>query len=132
MNYSCKNTIQGMTLIEITIFAVLLSLLIGNMINYLYTTHIHNLKLMNEIEEAQKGFVATTAVMLLATGILAFLIVTMSAAALFADSVDRREVRIQKGLNEVACQETLPLMVAKDYFLDGEVKLSDFGCVIHR
>lgn len=121
-----------MTLIEITIFAVLLSLLIGNMINYLYTTHIHNLKLMNEIEEAQKGFVATTAVMLLATGILAFLIVTMSAAALFADSVDRREVRIQKGLNEVACQETLPLMVAKDYFLDGEVKLSDFGCVIHR
>ncbi len=121
-----------MTLIEITIFTVLLSLLIGNMINYLYATHVHNLKLMNEIEEAQKGFVATTAVVLLATGTLAFLIVTMSAAALFVDSVDRREARIQKGLNEIACQETLPLLVAKDYFLDGDVELSDFDCIVHR
>jgi hypothetical protein len=102
------------------------------MINYLYTTHVNNLKLMNEIEEAQKGFVATTAVVLLATGTLAFLVTTMSAAALFADSVDRREARIQKRLNEIACQETLPLLIAKDYFLDGEVTLSDFGCAIHR
>jgi hypothetical protein len=129
-----RNThrIRGITLIEVTIFTVLLSLLIGNMINYLYTTHVNNLKLMNEIEEAQKGFVATTAVVLLATGTLAFLVTTMSAAALFADSVDRREARIQKRLNEIACQETLPLLIAKDYFLDGEVTLSDFGCVIHR
>jgi hypothetical protein len=123
---------HGMTLIEITIFTVLLSLLIGNMINYLYTIHFNNIKLMNEIEKAQKGFVATTAVILLSIGTLAFLVATMTAASLFADSVDHREARIQKTLNEIACQETLPLLVAKDYFLSGKVELSDLGCVINR
>ncbi len=135
MNYVTTykiHRIRGITLIEVMIFTVLLSLLIGNMINYLYATHINNLNLMNEVEEAQKGFVATTAVVMLATGTLAFLIATMSAAVLFADSADRREARIQRGMNDVACRETLSLLIAKDYFLTGDVELSDFGCVIHR
>ncbi len=79
-----------------------------------------------------KGFVATTAVIVLSIGTLAFLLVTLSAATSYADSVTRREVRIQQSLNKLACQETLPLLVAKDYFLDKEIELSDFGCITNR
>ncbi len=138
----------GMTLIEVIIFTVLLSLLITNMINYLYTIHLNNIKLMNEIQDAQnirqvrqahlkqaqfkEGFIATTAIILLAMGTMAFLLATLSAASFYADSVQAREMRIQKQLNEQACQETLPIVVAKDYFLQGEVALSEFDCVIHR
>ncbi|GEM_PF-1910173 len=122
----------GITLIEVIIFTVLLSLLITNMINYLYTIHLNNIKLMNEIQDAQKGFIATTAIILLAMGTLAFLLATLSAASFYADSVQAREIRIQKQLNERACQETLPLIVAKDYFFQGEIRLSEFDCVINK
>lgn len=125
--------IRGMTLVEVMIFIVLLSLLITNMVNYFYTIHMSNIKLMDDVhsaQTAQKGFIATTAVILLAMGTLAFLVATMSAVTSYADSVDRRQIRIQKNLNELACQETLPIVMAKDYFLEESVFLSDFGCAV--
>ncbi len=85
---------------------------------------------MNKI--SKKGFIATIAIVLLATGTLAFLLVTLSTAYSYADSVEYREIRIQTSLNERACQETLSLLIAKDYFLDKEVTLTDLGCAIHR
>lgn len=117
-----------MTLVEVIIFIVLLSMLIANTINYLYSIHINNAKLIDEVEETQKGFIATTAVTLLSLGTLAFLIVTLSSVTAYADSVERREIRIQKDLNDRACEETLSLIRAKDYFLQGEVVLNDLGC----
>ena len=78
----------------------------------------------------QNAFIATTAVILLALGSLAFLLATLSAATFYADSVERREARIQKQLNDQACQDTKSLLIAKDYFLEGSVYLKDFDCVI--
>jgi hypothetical protein len=75
-----------------------------------------------------KGFVATTAVILLATGTLAFSLVALGSAVLYADSVNRRELRIQAGLNAEACLDTVALMSVKDYFLVGPVYISEFGC----
>ena len=132
MTKNYKNKIKGMTLIETLIFIVLLSMLMANTINYLYNIQINNLKLIDDVESNQKGFIATTALILLVTGTLAFLVATLSAVTIYADSVYSREIRIQKQLNEEACQETLPLLIAKDYFLSGNVTLDDFGCVIHR
>lgn len=127
-----RNMSTGLTLIEVIIFTILLSMLMANMINYLYTIHTNNIKLMNEIQDAQKGFIATTAVILLAMGTLAFLLATMSAASFYGYSIETREMRIQKQLNWQACQETLPLIIAKDYFFESEIMLSNFDCTVHK
>ncbi len=71
---------------------------------------------------------ALIALVLLATGTLAFSLATMSAAAAYADMSYRRELRIQARLNADACLDSVSLMAAKDYFLNGHVKLSEFGC----
>ena len=85
---------------------------------------------MDEIQNAEKGFIATTAVMLLAMGALFFQVATLSAVASYFDGIERKEMRVQKRLNETACQETLRLLAAKDYFLNETVKLRDLGCVV--
>ncbi len=123
---------KGITLIEVIIFTVLLSLLITNTINYLYVIYLNNIKLLNEVHEAQKGFIATTAVILLSIGTLVFILSTLGSVTLYADSVERREIRIQKSLNLEACGETLLILAAKDYFLSGDVYLSDFDCTVHK
>jgi hypothetical protein len=71
---------------------------------------------------------AVTAVLLLAMGSLAFSLVTMSAAAFYADTVMRRELRTQARLNLEGCLDTAELMAAKDYFLSGSVAIPDFDC----
>ena len=72
---------------------------------------------------------ALTSVILLASGTLAFSLATMSAAALYADSVMRKELRTQAALDAEACLDTAKLMAAKDYFISGTIQIRDFGCV---
>jgi hypothetical protein len=79
----------------------------------------------------KKGFMAVTAVILLATGTLAFSLVALASAAAYADAVMRRELRVQAGLNAEACLDTAALMAAKDYFFQGDVNISEFGCTAH-
>lgn len=76
----------------------------------------------------ESGFMATTAVIMLALGTLAFSLVTMTAAYEYADIVIRRELRIQTGLNTTACLDTVKLMAVKDYFISGTISIRDFGC----
>ena len=45
---------DGMTLIEVMIYIVLLSFLIVSFINYSYEIHMKNIKLNHEIEDAYK------------------------------------------------------------------------------
>lgn len=82
----------------------------------------------NSICEINRGFVATTAVILLATGTLAFSLVALGSAVMYADSVSRHELRIQANLNAEACLDTAALMAAKDYFLTGPVYIYEFDC----
>ena len=87
---------------------------------------------VNTAYEKQSGFIATTAVMILAIGMLAFILTTTSAVVLFADSIERREARIQNGLNEVVCEEVKSLLVAKNYLLEGGIEFREFGCIAHQ
>ncbi len=75
-----------------------------------------------------KGFVALISVVLLATGVMTFSSVTSSVALAYSDSIFRKELRIQAGLNTSSCLETLALMLAKDFFLNGPVSIPEFGC----
>lgn len=77
----------------------------------------------------QEGFVALIAVVILATGILAFSFSTLAGAISYSESVYKRELRIQANLNTRACLDKVTLMVAKDYFLSGEIKIKEFGCI---
>ena len=75
-----------------------------------------------------KGFIALIAVLLLATGSIAFALATVFAAVAYADMVLQRELRIQAKLNVNACLDSLELMYAKDFFLNGNVTIPEFGC----
>jgi hypothetical protein len=85
--------------------------------------HLYNKK-------THTGFAATTALVLLSLGMLAFVTTTFGSAIIYADGVESREMRIQKRLNQYACKESLELMKVKDYFLAGEVSLPEFDCII--
>jgi len=76
----------------------------------------------------ERGFIALIAVIILATGTLAFSLATLTAAAAYSESVTLKELRIQARFNLAACMDTLGLMFDKDYFLNGEVSLQEFSC----
>jgi hypothetical protein len=78
---------------------------------------------------ASSGFMALVAVLLLSAGSIAFALSTLASVVFFADSVRTRELRIQTRLNVEACLDTLGLMAAKDYFLQGTVMVPELGCV---
>jgi type II secretory pathway pseudopilin PulG len=82
---------------------------------------------MNKIRTS-RGFIAVTAVILLAAGVIAFSLAALGSAVLYSDAVNRRELRIQAGMNAEACLDSAALMAAKDYFLIGSVYISEFGC----
>ena len=75
-----------------------------------------------------KGFIAVTAVVILASITLLFANITMQIAVDYSDSVMRHEWRIQANLNAQSCLSAVQLMVSKDYFLNGELKIKEFGC----
>ena len=81
-----------------------------------------------ESMDENKGWMALIAVNLMAFGTLALLLASLSGAALFADMVNKKELRRQASLNLVACLDSLSLMAAKDYFLKGSVSIREFGC----
>jgi hypothetical protein len=59
---------------------------------------------------------------------MAFSLATLGSAVLYADSVSRRELRIQTNLNAESCLDTAALIAAKDHFLIGPVSISELGC----
>ena len=77
----------------------------------------------------ERGFIALIAIIVLATGALAFSLATMSGAVAYSDAAYRRELRIQARLNAQACLDSVSLMTGKDYFLSGQVELKEFGCI---
>lgn len=48
-----RRLVSGVTLVETMIFIVLLSILTSGSINYLYSIHISNVGLINEVNNAQ-------------------------------------------------------------------------------
>jgi Tfp pilus assembly protein PilV len=76
------------------------------------------------------GFTALIAVILIALGVLALSLTSISSALLYADSVNQREYRIQARLHALACLDATTLMAAKNYFLNGTTTIPEFGCNI--
>lgn len=74
------------------------------------------------------GFMATTAVILLAMGTLIFSATVMASAAMYSDSVYRRELRIQARLDSRSCFDAASLMAAKDFFMNGATTIPEFKC----
>ena len=68
------------------------------------------------------------AVVVLCLGTLTLVLVADEAAAAYADSVQAKQQRIQRGLDQTACDATLALMRAKDAFASGSVRVGEFGC----
>lgn len=91
-----------------------------------------SIKRNSKYAKCRRGFVAVTAVILLAMGCIATVMFAFTASASYADSVTRREYRIQKAMNEEACKDIRGLMLTKDYFFVGPVTVEEFGCTIEE
>ncbi len=83
---------------------------------------------MLKINSAKNGFIATTAIVLLAMGSFAFILVTLASAELYAGSVEKRETRIQKILDQYSCEESRKVATTKDYFQSTKVIFLEFVC----
>ncbi|MEK7646447.1 MAG: hypothetical protein AAB381_02020 [Patescibacteria group bacterium] len=78
-----------------------------------------------------KGFIALIAVCMLVTGTLAGTVAILVRADAYADTVRRREMRIQRRLDVHACLDTVNLMITRDVFLRGAVYIRDFDCRVY-
>jgi hypothetical protein len=77
------------------------------------------------------GLSALISIVLLASGTLAFALVTMAHTYSYVDMVMRRELRIQSHLSLEGCIESIRLMSRKDIFLKGDITIREFGCHAH-
>ena len=75
-----------------------------------------------------RGFIAVTAVTMLACATLLFANIMLQAVVDYSDMVTRHEWRIQANLNAESCLNAVSLMSVKDYFLHGQVYLKEFDC----
>jgi len=76
----------------------------------------------------RRGFIAVTSVIFLALSTLTFSLVVLNAVIDYADSVEKKELRIQAKMNAESCLDHATLMTAKDYFISGKFDLPIFGC----
>ncbi len=74
------------------------------------------------------GFIALTATMTVIAVVLTFSFIVLSSAYVFSDSVFRKELRIQTGLNLVACLNYSKYLYANNFFIDGQVYIRELGC----
>ena len=65
---------------------------------------------------------ATTAIILLSMGTLAISASVVASTVIYTDSVNKRELRIRKRLNDEACGQAQRLVQAKDYFLNKQAE----------
>ena len=74
------------------------------------------------------GFIAVTAVIVIACVTLLFANIIMQIVVDYSGMVMRHEWRIQANLNAESCLNVVTLMVEKNYFLNGEVSVERFEC----
>ena len=86
-------------------------------------------KTFSSVRIYKRGFTATIAVVIFSMSIIAFILSLMSTVSFYSDMVSKHELRIQAQLNAKACLDTIVLMVIKDYFLNGELVIYEFGCI---
>ncbi len=77
-----------------------------------------------------RGFIALSAVVILFAVIINFSILGLATAVVYADSVYRKELRIQSCLNADSCRQYVILMISRDYFINGQISIPEFGCNI--
>ena len=78
--------------------------------------------------ENKRGLTALIAVILIASGLLAFSVANMESAFRYADSVNKREMRITALLEANSCLDAVELMAQKDYFMKGLFTIPEFDC----
>lgn len=83
-----------------------------------------------KIKWRHRGFIALTATLVIVAIVTNFSFLTLSTAVIFADSVFRKEIRIQTGLNLLSCTDLVISMFAHDYFINGNLTLSEYNCQV--
>ena len=84
--------------------------------------HIHS--------DSLHGFIATTALLMLAVSSLAFIVLAGLTVSEYADNVMLHEMRIQHSLNEITCADIRELRIEKDATIEGLISIPEFECTI--
>lgn len=79
---------------------------------------------------ARRGFGASVAVLTLALGTAALVLVVREAVMSYAVAVEKRQERVQKRLDDRACSDAVAFIRAKDVFASGRIEIPDLGCVV--
>lgn len=74
------------------------------------------------------GFIALIAVLLMASGTMAFLLTVAAAGLAYSDMVLRREYRIIATGNLNTCVSAIRSMAARYYFFRGKLRIDELGC----
>ena len=77
------------------------------------------------------GFIAVTATILISISILTFIVTVFRSSIMYEDMTNRLEWRTQANINANSCISTIGIMAVKDYFLNGEVHINEFGCTAY-
>lgn len=83
---------------------------------------------MHKIYSKKQGFIALIAVLLLSIGTVVFSMMTTETAFEYADSIFKKELRIQTRLNANACIDTSAIILSKNYLTNGTTTVSELGC----
>lgn len=121
-----------MTLVEVIVYIGLLSVLMMTIVRYMISIHAKNNEIHNKVNNAydKRGFGAVTAVIMISFGMFFFALVNSISVNMYADSINKRELRIQASLNADSCIDRAKFFLEFDRFLIGSIEFSEFGCVI--
>ena len=115
------------------VYIALLSILMVSVVASIFSIQQNNSKLEDSIIKeysTKKGFGALIAVLILSAGAFAILIVTVHSSYMYADSIEKRELRIQARLNVESCLQQVTIMIRQDRFLVGDFNIKELGCTV--
>jgi hypothetical protein len=79
-------------------------------------------------KNADGGFIATTALMMLVFGCLALILVSNLSVRWYADSIFLRDMRLQARELLIPCMNEATEMLSRDYFLSGNIAIPEYDC----
>lgn len=80
------------------------------------------------IQNKNSGFMATVSIILISLGVIAFSLSVSSGAVLYADFINKKEMRIQAGFNLEACKEIALQQFKRNYIFLKHIDISELGC----
>jgi hypothetical protein len=124
-----RNIKKGFSLIEIIIYIAIFSSVLLTFIGYYFSVlSFDNKDREQVIKSINGGFIAFISLFLISMIAMGQVFLTAYMTGIYADSVNRKELRIQAKSNLESCINWVEISLRKDRFLSGIINVPQFGC----